>query len=60
MTSVRSLRGGRIAAPRSGRASDVDDEVDDTLIDLMLELSISDRLRSLCRYANALARFRRV
>ena len=32
-------------------------DVDETLVDLMLEQTISDRLRSLCHYVNALARF---
>ena len=36
------------------------DEVDATLIDEMLSLKISDRLRTLTRYVNALGRFRRV
>ena len=35
-------------------------EVDETLVDLMLELTISDRLRALCRYVDALRRFRSV
>jgi hypothetical protein len=37
-----------------------DDEVDDSLIETMLELTISDRLRSLSNYVTGLARFRRV
>lgn len=37
-----------------------DPRIDETLIDLMLEQSISDRLRTVCRYVNALARFRPV
>jgi hypothetical protein len=37
-----------------------DAEVDDTLIDLMLELTLSDRLRSLSNHVSGLARFRRV
>jgi hypothetical protein len=37
-----------------------DDELDVTLIDEMLSLKISDRLRVLTRYVNALGRFRRV
>lgn len=54
----------RSSAPDDGAheatASPDDREVDETLIDLMLEQSISDRLRTVCRYANALARFRPV
>jgi hypothetical protein len=37
-----------------------DDEPDETLVDLLLEQSVSDRLRSLCDYVNAIARFRTV
>lgn len=36
------------------------DDVDDTLIETMLQLKLSDRLRTLCRYADAIARFRAV
>ncbi|MDX2165519.1 MAG: hypothetical protein SF182_00580 [Deltaproteobacteria bacterium] len=39
---------------------DRDAEIDDSLIDMMLELTISDRLRSLSNYVTGLARFRRV
>jgi hypothetical protein len=37
-----------------------DDQPDETLVDLLLEQSVSDRLRSLCDYVNAIARFRTV
>jgi hypothetical protein len=37
-----------------------DDAPDETLADLLLEQGISDRLRSLSNYVNALARFRPV
>ena len=37
-----------------------DDEPDATLIDEMLRLKVSDRLRMLCRNVNALRRFRPV
>lgn len=43
-------------SPASGREA----EIDDSLIDMMLELTISDRLRSLSNYVTGLARFRRV
>lgn len=33
---------------------------DESLLELTLEMTLSDRLRSLCRHANALARFRPV
>ena len=33
---------------------------DESLVDAMLELKISDRLRTLSRYADAVARFRQV
>lgn len=48
--------------PRAKESSPLDREVemDDTLIDMMLELTISDRLRSLSNYVTGLARFRRV
>lgn len=36
------------------------DAPDETLVDLMLQLSISDRLRSLCRYVNAIQGFRAI
>ena len=37
-----------------------DDELDVTLIDEMLSLKISDRLRTFTRYVNALGRFRQL
>ena len=37
-----------------------DDEPDTTLIDEILRLKVSDRLRMLCRNVNALRRFRPV
>lgn len=37
-----------------------DDEPDTTLIDEMLRLKVSDRLRMLCRNVNTLRRFRPV
>jgi len=37
-----------------------DDEPDMTLVDELLRMTMSDRLRTLTRYANALRRFRRV
>jgi hypothetical protein len=40
--------------------SNRDEGIDDTLIDLMLAQTISDRLRSLSNYVTALGRFRRV
>jgi hypothetical protein len=46
--------------PRSQSNGTWNDEPDETLIDLFLELSISDRLRSLCRYVNAVQAFRTV
>jgi hypothetical protein len=36
------------------------DAPDETLVDLMLQLSISDRLRSLCQYVNAIQGFRAI
>ena len=52
----RDAQAADITAP----AQPFDDGVDETLVDLMLEQSISDRLRSLSAYVNALARFRPV
>ena len=49
----------RVPIPTPG-LQPFDDAPDETLVDLLLEQSISDRLRSLCRYVNALARFRPV
>ncbi len=37
-----------------------DDEVDTTLIEVMLRLKLSDRLRTLSRCANGLERLRRL
>lgn len=37
-----------------------DGSVDESLVDAMLEMKISDRLRTLSRYADAVARFRPV
>jgi hypothetical protein len=48
------------ALHRSVAGRSLQDQPDETLVDLVLEQSISDRLRSLCRYVNALARFRPV
>ena len=36
------------------------DGPDETLVDLMLQLSISDRLRTLCQYVNAIQGFRAI
>lgn len=44
---------------RTRHPTEPDAEVDETLIDLMLELTISDRLRTVGRYVTALGRFRR-
>jgi len=57
-------RAGGTAGARPSRpdrpTSNRDEGIDETLIDLMLEQSISDRLRSLSNYVTALGRFRRV
>ncbi len=46
--------------PQEPLQRELDDEVDETLIDLCLEQTISDRLRSLSNYVSGLARFRPV
>jgi hypothetical protein len=37
-----------------------DEKPDETLVDLMLEMKVSDRLRSLCCYVRVLRRFHSV
>jgi hypothetical protein len=45
---------------QSDASSPYGDEIDESLIERMLDQTISDRLRSLSNYVSALARFRRV
>lgn len=60
MDGFRPSRAGGAARQRDDQAPDPADDVDETLIEMMLELKLSDRLRTVSRYANALARFRPV
>ena len=59
---MKAMQSRPHADPRERQSSRhrFDDEIDDTLLDLFLEQSLSDRLRSLCAYVNALSRFRPV
>jgi hypothetical protein len=51
---------GTQAEPAALAMHPFDEDVDETLVDLLLEQTISDRLRSLGGYVNTLAKFRPV
>ncbi len=50
----------RIDLTEEAAVTPFDEEADSTLIDEMLSMKISDRLRMLSRYVNAVQRFRRI